>query len=211
VPVSAILTYSDLQSAVADYAWRGDMTTQIPLFIQMTETEVAQRVRRTTATAVISVSGYSNPLPSDCQEVRAVRIYSSNPYQSSPLYLVSPDMLAEFAQLSNTTGIPQYAYILGNNIVLSPTPTSTSTLEVIYYQKLVPLSSTNTSNVVLAERPDIYLFGALKNAAIFLKDPDKVQLYTPPFEAAVQQLNNEREREEYSASMRPIRVPISFS
>jgi len=211
VPVGSIATYSDLQNAVADYLWRGDLTTQIPLFIQMAESEIKQRVRRTTQTATFSVSAYSNPMPSDVQEVRSVRIYSSNPYQSSPLYLVSPDMLAEFAQLSNATGIPQYCYITGNNIVLSPTPTATSTLEIVYYPILTPLSGINPSNVILAERPDIYLFGTLKQAATFLQDDDQLNRWGPLFEKAVLDLNTEREREEFSASLRPLRLPISFS
>ena len=211
MPVSSIATYSDLQNAAADYLNRGDLTTQIPLFIQLAESEIKQRVRRTTTTAVISVNSYSNPLPSDCQEVRSVRISSSNPYQSSPLYLVSPDMLAEFAQLSNATGIPQYCYITGNNIVLSPTPTSTTSLEVIYYPQLIPLSATNPTNVVLTERPDLYLWGTLKHAQSFLKDDDRIPTWANQFEAAVAQLNTEREREEFSASMRPLRLPISFS
>jgi hypothetical protein len=210
-PVSSIATYSDLQNAVADYLWRGDLATQIPLFIQMAEAEMKERVRNTTKTATISVSAYSNPMPSDLRELRAVRISSSNPYQSSPLYVVSPSMLQEFAQLSNATGVPQYAAVLQGQLILSPTPTSTSSLEVTYFSQLVPLSGTNPSNDVLVARPDMYLYGTLKHAAKFLQDDDQYNRWAPQFEDALLQHNTEREREEFGASLGPVRLPISFS
>jgi hypothetical protein len=211
MPVGAINTYADLQNAAADYLWRADLTTQIPLFIQMCESEMKQRVRRTTSVATVSVNAYSNPLPVGVQELRAVRVSSNNPYQSSPLYVVTPTMLQEFAQLSNATGMPQYCAILGNNILLSPSPTSTASLEITYYPTLTPLSTTNTSNVILAERPDLYLFGTLKQAGVFLQDDQILQRWSPLFETALAQLNTEREREEFSASLGPARIPISFS
>ena len=66
------------------------------------------------------------------------------------------------------------------------------------------------TNVVLNEAPDIYLFGALLQAEPFLLNDERVALWRDQFDRAIEQLNNVREREEYMANIRPVRLAVVF-
>jgi hypothetical protein len=79
-----------------------------------------------------------------------------------------------------------------------------------YFDRLIPLSAANASNVVLAEAPDLYLFGALKEAAPFLEHDERTPLWESKYNTALAQLEAVREREEFGASLRPSRLPVRW-
>ena len=208
----AITTYTELQTAALNWLGRSgdtDLISRVPEFITLAEAEIDRRLRRTSARATISVNGYSNPLPSDCKELRSARVMSGTT-GGDVLYIVSPDMLSEFAMI-NGSGTPQYAAVVGPNILLAPAPSSTSSLELIYFTKLIALSGSNATNVVLTEAPDLYLWAVLKQSAAYMENDERLPMWTDQYEAALSALNLVREREECSASMRPLRVPVVIS
>ncbi len=49
--------------------------------------------------------------------------------------------------------------------------------ELFYYAKLTPLDGTNTTNSLLTDAPDAYLYGALAASAPFLLNDERVQLW----------------------------------
>ena len=81
---------------------------------------------------------------------------------------------------------------------------------MFYYESLDPLTTTNATNVVLDEAPDAYLFGALLQAEPYLEHDDRIPIWREKFDRAIDQLNDVRDREEYMASLRPIRLPVVF-
>ena len=50
------------------------------------------------------------------------------------------------------------------------------------------MSSTNTENFLLRSNPDIYLYGALKHASIYLMEDERVGLFSGLFEKALEEL-----------------------
>ena len=91
-----------------------------------------------------------------------------------------------------------------------PAPDQAYAAEVFYFQQLSPLSSTNTTNSVLTEAPDLYLFGALKEAEPFLEHDERIQVWETKYADALTQLLDVRDREEFNASLQPIRLPVVF-
>ena len=57
-----------------------------------------------------------------------------------------------------------------------PSPDTSYTGYLSYYQAISPLSSSNTSNWMLANHPAVYLYGSLYHAANFLGGIDQGQL-----------------------------------
>jgi hypothetical protein len=207
----AITDYTSLQTAVLNWLNRAgdtDLIARVPEFISLAESEIDRRLRRTSARATITVSGYSNALPSDCKEVRSARLMSGTT-GGDIISIVTPDMVSEFGMMSGS-GTPMYGAIIEPNLLLAPAPSSASQVELIYFTKLIPLSGTNTTNVVLTEAPDLYLYGTLKQSAMYLENDERLQQWSSFFEDALAYLNSVRERAEYSASIRPLRVPVAI-
>ena len=210
----ALTNYGTLQTAVADWLLRTDLTTQIVDFINLAEAELARRVRRSSARTTMSITLRDTTLPSDVAELRSIYPQSGEPYKDLPMNVVSPEVLAEMtARHAGVAGRPRWASIFGNHLLTAPAPDKAYTVEIIYFQKLVPLTggSTANTNTILSEAPDAYLYGALLQAAPFLEHDARLPIWQQKFDNAINQLNEVRDREEYNASIRPIRLPIVFS
>ncbi len=77
----AITTYSELQSAVADWLNRSDLTARIPDFITLAETRI-NRDLRAREQQVIATANVDTPffaIPGDFLEFKSFRIADTNP------------------------------------------------------------------------------------------------------------------------------------
>jgi hypothetical protein len=204
-------SYTTLQSALADWLNRTDLTAQIPDFISLAEAEMKRRLRRTSTRTTLSISTESTTLPSDVAELRSLYLESGSPSQDKPIKIASPEMFAETrARNQAVTGRPVVAMVLGGTLYVAPAPDQTYTLRIIYFAQLIPLSGSVASNAVLTEAPDAYLYGSLLQAEPYLEHDDRAPLWKSKFDAAIDQLNYVRESEEYNASIRDVRLPRVF-
>lgn len=205
-------TYANLQAAIADHLNRDDLATQIVDFITLTEAQIQRRVRRKTVrNTAFTIAAESTPVPNDCAEVRYLIPQTGIPSLDVALPIGTVATLAAVkADNFAVAGRPQAATIVDGNIIISPPPDASYTFTIVYYQKLVPLSNSNTTNLVLAEAPDIYLYGALLRAAPYLEHDERIQIWQAFFETAVAELDDKRQREETAAQPNKARLPVSF-
>lgn len=201
-----LATYTELQASVADWLNRADLAAQIPDFITLAEAEFARRVRRRTRRATVQLATAVRPLPLDCAELRSVRLVTSSAYLDVPIEVVTSEMLAEHRAALSATGRPRYAAIVGGELLVAPTPDQSYSAELTYYEALQPLSDSVQTNSLLAEAPDLYLFGALAQAAPFLQHDERIPVWESRVAKAISQLDAQREREEFAASIRPARL-----
>ena len=145
-------------------------------------------IKRATATAD---SQYLT-VPTDWLEAINVEITSNN---FSPLFQQSIESLDVYRKANNnSTGQPIYYAMVDDSIELAPTPDSSYTLQLTYYAKISALSDSNTSNFVSASHPDVYLYGALKHASIFLMEDERIPMFTQQFEKALEEMRLEQEK-----------------
>lgn len=207
----AITTYTELQSAIADWIDRNDQAARIPDFISLAEAKIRRRVRRKTIRTTLNVSAESTPLPSDLAELRSVYPLTGTPSRDRPLDNATPEMLAELrARHGAVSGRPLAFAIIDDDLVVAPAPDQTYSLQITYFQKLVALSSSAESNATLTEAPDIYLYGSLAEAGEFLVDDGQVAQFKADFDAAIEELNQVRIREETTASLKKARLPVVY-
>src|SRR6185437_9619319 len=75
----------------------------------------------------------------------------------------------DFYDSGVTTGQPRLYSIVGSNIYLYPTPDQVYTANLQYFQTLPTLvGGVNTTNWLLGLYPDLYLFGALVRAGLYI-------------------------------------------
>ena len=88
-------------------------------------------------------------------------------YNDKPIDRVS---LTYLRGLSPQSGTPACFAREGNQIVFFPTPTmqASDTLVINYFYRVPDLSESATTNDLFAKIPEMYLFGALSEAATFL-------------------------------------------
>ena len=194
----AISTFTELKTAVADWLNRTDLTATIQNFIVLAEAEFNRRLRSAAmiARADATIDAQYTALPSDFVEMRSLYI-KTNPLKK--LKFISIEELAQKKAAGYTTsGTPRYFAIVGDTFECLPAPGEDFTAELVYYQKLAALSDANTSNWVLSSHPDVYLYGALMQAAPYLQDDQRISVWGALAEKSVNQLMLADERAEYS-------------
>lgn len=211
MPELTLNNYEDLKSVAAKWLNRRDLTDSIPLFVTLAEALLRREVRRRTIRETITLSEEVTSLPSACAELRSIFPRTSVVRTDQPLQNVTPEMFAEArARRAGVRGKPRYCTVVGSQLLVSPVPDQDYDVEIWYYAKLEPLTATNASNYLLTEAPDVYLHATLLQAEPYLKNDDRVALWSAALTSGIEGLNRVRDGEERSASLRPARLPMTF-
>jgi len=191
---SFVLTYDTLTATVLQYLERNDaaVVAQIPTFITLCEFEIAQEIKTLGQQQVVeSVMSINNPVmqkPARWRKTVSMNVTSNG--------AVTPVLLRKYEYLINyntggTSGLPlYYADYDYDHWIVSPTPDQTYTFEVLYYERLLPLSSANQTNWLTQNAPNAMLFGTLLQAMPFLKN-DQRQIFQQKYTEAMTVLKTE--------------------
>jgi hypothetical protein len=136
-----------------------------------------------------SVSSEYVAIPSD---FLAMRNFQLNTSPRTRLQYVTPEHMDSIYPDSSASGTPAVYTLVGGEIQLAPVPETTYTVEMDYYAKLD--IATDSTNWVLTNAPRLYYYGALLEAAPYLKDDKRVSLWSQLLENAI----NEVERADKS-------------
>lgn len=197
-----ITDYQTLQDAIADWLNRADLTAVIPTFVQLCDTELRRRIRtkfrQRLDLTVTSANAGTETIPGDApNEISEFYIQSPTDYQG-PVDPVAPNALYKHRQAyRNSNGRPLVVSIINQELLVSPIPDQDYDCEMIIEGPLVALSDSATSNYVLLNAPDVYLFGSLKHSAPYLKEDPRIQVWMGQFEKALAELEAERDRNEW--------------
>lgn len=202
----AVTNYTELQAYLADFLNRDDLTAQIPTFIQLAEKEIARRLRKTVTVASLDLSSQTVMLPGDCAELRSIRL-DTDSFRHA-LEIGTPEWLSEF--LTTSSGVPYRAAVLNQTLYLDRPPSETFPAEIVYFQTLTPLSGAQPTSTLLTDAPDLYIYGALREAAGFLEWDERYERWADRFERALVDEETRRQNAEYGASLAPIRLPVVF-
>jgi hypothetical protein len=184
----AFTNYTDLQSTVADYLARTDLTTQIPTFITLAENRLRRDLRLRqmikVVTTTTTASDATVALPSDFLEMRDIHI------ETNPIQTVIYQNPSNFFRNSNVTvgGMPSYYTVTGSEFQFAPIPDSAYTLKMIYYSAPAYLSSSVSSNVFLANCPDLLLYAALGEAEPYLMNDARVATWAALYDKGLNSL-----------------------
>ena len=199
----AITTYAELQTATANWLDRTDLTARIPEFIELAEANFNRVIRQPDMIAKddsFSIASRYTTLPTNTLEI--VRIV----VDLSPVIVLeymTPEEISERRIVMNATGKPYYFTTVGgatNQLEVLPSPDATYTSSIVYYTRIAALSDSATSNWLLAAHPDIYLFGTLVEAEPYLKNDERMPMWTARLDKALNDLGLQGQRERHTAS-----------
>ena len=191
-------SYADLQTSIAGYLARSDLTSQIPDFIRLSELRLRRDLRirqmlKSVTTATIAADN-TVELPSDFLEVRDLFIVG-NPVQ--PLTYYSPSAFNRNARTWEI-GKPRDYTVLANDFQLAPIPDTVYTVQMLYFAAPAFLSDTNTSNAFLANTPDALLYGALLEAEPYLMNDVRLNTWGSMFDRAMSSITRSDQQGQYS-------------
>jgi hypothetical protein len=176
-----ISTYTELQTAVANWLHRTDLTATIPDFISMAESRInsdLHAITKETEVTLTTVSGQSySTLPSDFVSPIALWVI----WSTGSIRELLPQMLPENLCLSDTSAAPFQWAIDGATVSYGMPLDEAHVIKFRYLGKLA-LSASAPTNWLLTNHQDVYLWGALLEAAIFAQDNENIQLYGSKFE-----------------------------
>lgn len=195
--MATITNYATLQSTIADYLNRADLTSQIQTFIQFAEADLNSRLRD--RLMIVRAEATSNQeyvqLPADWLEALNLQIVGG----MSPLRYITLDE----SDIVNSTRVltsPSFYSLMNGAIELVPPPAVDVDIEMVYYGKIPALSDAVATNWLLTKAPDVYLYGALTHAAPFLMDDARIQTFGQIYLARVQSLQDESQKSLHSGS-----------
>lgn len=184
----ALANYTDLQTSVASWLNRTDLTAVIPDFITLAEERIARdlRIRKQVITTTLSTVANTQTvtLPSDFLEIENISLTSTNP--PGGLSVVTPEIMDRKYPAGYQSGQPVVYALLGDTIQFGPTPDGVYTVSLDYYQRLN--IATSTTNWLLTNHPGVYLNACLVEGCAYLMDADKAQAYDARYRAAVDML-----------------------
>jgi len=195
-----LATFAELKTSLGDWLNRSDLTAVIPDFITLAEAQMNRDVRhysmmqRDTAT----IDSQFSASPNDWLET--VRLHL-NDATKTLLEQTSPEEIAKKRELaSDTAGKPEFFCHIGNTYEVFPTPSTSQTAELLYYQKIPALSDSNTSNWLLQTSPDMYLYGALLQASPYLVNDERLGTWGNLYQSALNSTNGASDQSRYSSA-----------
>jgi hypothetical protein len=196
----AISNYTELKTAVANWLDRDDLTDRIPEFIALAESRFNRllRIRAMESKQTAStVSGQQSlALPSRFLQMRNLQINTS---PVTPMQYVTPEIFDRLYG-GSSNGTPKFYTIIANELQLGPTPDTVQTVEMLFYERFENLSGTVTTNWVLTNAPDVYLYGAMLEAEPFIMNDPRVQLWATAFQQSIADIQEQDNKDRHSGS-----------
>jgi len=196
----AISNYTELKTAVANWLDRDDLTERIPEFIALAEARFNRVLRlrsMETKETASTVAGQRNlALPTSYIQMRNFQVNTS---PLTTLSYVTPEIY-DRVWGGSTTGTPKFYTILANEVSFGPIPASVQEVEMLFYKKFDNLSVTTTTNWLITNAPDIYLYGTMLEAEPFIMNDERVPLWAQALQQAVSDLQEQDNKDRHSGS-----------
>lgn len=190
------MTYDSLVENIQSYLERTDTATldKIPLFIMLAEQVIASQIKFlgnltvNTSTMVANTSIIDKP----ARWHKSVSMNITVAGVRQPVLVRKYEYLRSYWPDNTKTGVPAYyADYDYTHWLVAPTPASAYTFEVLYYERVQPLDSTNQSNWFTVYAPQALLYGSLLQAMPFLKNDERAPMWQAQYDAVIAALQTE--------------------
>jgi hypothetical protein len=193
---AAVMTYDSLVADISSYLERTDQATleKIPTFIMLAEQVIA---------AEIKFLGNLTPMQSNYVTGQGVvdkparwhKTVSMNVTVGGvrqPVFLRKYEYLREYWPNPTQTDSPKfYADYDYTHWLIAPTPDDDYAFEVLYYERIQPLDSSNQTNWFTIYAPQALLYGTLLQAMPFLKNDERIPMWQAQYDKIMQVLKAE--------------------
>ena len=193
---AAVMTYSSLVADISSYLERTDQATleKIPTFIMLAEQVIAAEIKflgnLTPMTSTLVANQAVIDKPARWHKTVSMNVTVAGVRQ--PVFLRKYEYLREYWPDPTETGAPKYyADYDYTHWLIAPTPDVAYNFEVLYYERIQPLDSSNQTNWFTIYAPQALLYGSLLQAMPFLKVDERMPMWQAQYDKVMQVLKAE--------------------
>jgi hypothetical protein len=193
---AVVMTYDSLVADIESYLERTDAATvdKIPTFIMLAEQQIATQIKflgNLTVNNSTMVTG--NPViakPARWHKSVSLNVTVGSVRQA--VLLRKYEYIREYWPDATLTGVPQfYCDYDYEHWLVGPTPADDYTFEVLYYERVQPLDSSNQTNWFTEYAPQALLYGSLLQAMPFLKNDERIPMWRAEYDIVLSSLKVE--------------------
>lgn len=180
-----ISTYTELKTAVESWLHRSNLTANVPDFIRLAESRLNRKLRLRAMVSlepVVSVIG-SRYIVTPAGFLEPLGLWITSDAKQEPLRFIAQESLPYEAG----NGEPKYWTLQGLNIAIERPADQVYNLTFRMYKSFY-LSEAAPTNWLLTNYPDIYLYGALLEAAPFMRDKENITMWRELLAAGLDEL-----------------------
>jgi hypothetical protein len=191
--VAAVMTYDSLVENIQSYLERTDQATldKIPLFIMLAEQVIASQIKflgNLTVQTSEMVQG-ANVINKPARWHKTVSMNITVAGKRYPVLLRRYEYLREYWPDPAQEDVPKfYCDYDYTHWMVAPTPAAAYDFEVLYYERIQPLDSSNQTNWFTIYAPQALLYGSLLQAMPFLKNDERTPMWQAQYDAIMQTL-----------------------
>jgi hypothetical protein len=167
------MNYAEVQTTVADWLHRADLSGVLPTFIKLAESRINRDLRVDEMVKVVagSMTDSTITLPNDFRQIKGLLV------NDKPLTYVSN---------LESHSIPQSAVytVMGDKVKVYPKTLGTD-YELVYYASIESLSDAKPTNWLLTKYPDVYLYAVLLESAPYIKDNEAAEVWAIAYGNAI--------------------------
>ena len=196
MPAAEVMTYDSLVDDISTYLERTDQATldKIPTFIMLAEQILAMDIKFLGNIKVAeSTMTQSDPViakPARWRKTVSMNVTVAG--EKFPVFLRKYEYLREYWPEATQTDVPKfYCDYDYDHWLVAPTPADDYAYEVLYYERVQPLDSSNQTNWFTQNAPQAMLYGTLLQAMPFLKNDERIPMWQAQYTQVVQTLKVE--------------------
>ena len=190
---ASVMTYDSLVENIQSYLERTDTATieKIPLFIMLAEQVIASQIKflgnLTVNTSAMVIGEATIQKPARWHKTVSMNVTVSGERQ--PVLLRKYEYLREYWPNPTDKDVPKfYCDYDYDHWLIAPTPDVAYNFEVLYYQRVQPLDSSNQTNWFTNYAPQALLFGSLMQAMPFLRNDERMPFFQQQYDLIMQTL-----------------------
>jgi len=193
--MAVITNYATLQTEIAAWLARDDLTAALPGFIQNAENKLYRRLNLRNEETALSVSITSGvaAVPTDFKALKFAY------YDATPVNMLEWVAIEKlYRDYPDRSGgqTPKTISRETTNFVFGPV-SKDGTLKGVYYAKQDPLRTTDPS-WLCTNAPEVLLYGSLLEATPFILGDERIQVWQMLFSDSIQSLMDEESNAEVS-------------
>ena len=193
---ASVMTYDSLVENIQSYLERTDVATleKIPLFIMLAEQIISSQIKFLGNLTVVESTMVSNQavLDKPARWHKTVSFNVTVAGKRSPVLLRKYEYLREYWPDATATGVPiYYSDYDYTHWLVAPTPDTDYSFEVLYYERIQPLDSSNQTNWFTIYAPQALLYGSLLQSIPFLKNDERMLMWQQNYDLIMKTLTSE--------------------
>jgi hypothetical protein len=183
-----------LEAEIESYMHRSDtaFTDRIEGFIEKGLERVRKDLRSVVAETSVTWNQSAPTLPADYGQMR----YVTQAGAGGNTVELKPMSMLEAQKWTHSSGSQSIGYVITGD-QMAVYPASERDVTLVYWRRPAALVSSSDTNYVTTDYPILALYGALIEAATWVRDDELYQKFTFEFAAALDAANREAERQRW--------------